>query len=184
MSQRRGKPLLTDKQWKLIEPSLPVRARSKMGGDAGHRRAGNACLSSIPAPRRAGDACRNGKRKGCGWTSGALSLAPWTSVGSWTGAGPSPLAISDQPKKRAWGWQNQAGERHKVKGGRRSRCSFGNPLGSRLPGGGEVTGTYPGQDCVATCGAESSTPETQQLIVDKAYDSDLLRVSSDVVASN
>lgn len=32
MSQRRSKPLLTDKQWKLIEPLLPVLPRSKKGG--------------------------------------------------------------------------------------------------------------------------------------------------------
>jgi transposase len=32
MSQGQGKPLLSDKQWKLIEPLLPVLPNSKKGG--------------------------------------------------------------------------------------------------------------------------------------------------------
>ena len=85
------------------------------------------------------------------------------------------MEISHQPKGRAWGWQNQAGEKHRVNGVRRSRCSFGNPLGGRLPAGCEVARTHPGQANGVACGVGSSTPEAQRLIADTAYDSDLLR---------
>ena len=150
MSQGRGKPLLSDKQWKLIEPLLPVLPKSKKGGRpwASNRAVLEGILWVLRTGARWQDLPEQYPSPSTCWRR----LQRWEEEGVWLEIWRTFLGTLDQrgqldwseafadgsfapAKKGAWCWQNQAGERHKVDGGgRRSRCSFGNLLGRRVPG--------------------------------------------------
>src|SRR6266700_2515173 len=151
--------LLTDEQWKLIEPLLPKpkRRRDRRGRPAAANRA---CLEGILWVLQTGAAWRflpdefpspsTCWRRLQRWQEQGIWLEAWRALlGRWTrkvysnGMRPSWTAASPRRKRGRCRRQNQAWQGDKVDGtGRRSRSSAGSSAGKCLSGRSYACGSH------------------------------------------
>jgi hypothetical protein len=103
-------------------------------GSSKRARGGATCPESLASvPACVGSAFAFGKSKASGSECGAPFVPSWTSAANSTGRRALWMAALQPPKRGRRRRQNQARQGHEVDGGgRRPRCSFGNPPGPSL----------------------------------------------------
>jgi len=158
----RGRPMLSDQQWKKIEPLLPKLPTSQSGGRpwTESRRVLEGILwiarsgarwQDLPAEYSSPSTCWRRLRD---WEEQDVWLTIWRTFlgelnrkGDWTGAKPLLTAVS-LPRKRGCRYrQDQAGQGYKVDGGGRWQgCSFGKSPGIGVPSGSQTGGNDAGFD--------------------------------------
>jgi hypothetical protein len=108
---------------------------------------GKTCRRGFRPPGPAGGAFGTGQPKAYGSRCGAWSWPNWTPQATSTGLNPWPTAVL--PRRNRGGLRREAhtGHGYAVEGGgRRPRCSFGNPRGFGGSGGSAPVGPDPGDD--------------------------------------
>lgn len=122
-------------------------------------RDGRICPGNTLRPAPAGDGSTIGKTKASGSTSGARSLANWTSRDDSTGKKPSPTAVLPRQKKGLVHRKDQTRKGYEVDGGgKRPRSSSGSSTCLGVPTRGDADRI----DAAAGEGAAKARPTAEQ----------------------